>query len=90
MNPIEELKELGYMTPREFVNRITPGVIEYLKQNQTGSGPEDKLMHPQDLVLNVISYLEAMFHIVSDLGVAPIKIKEKPILGDPEFDDRVV
>lgn len=86
---IELLRHRGYMTPREFVQKVTPGVIEYMEQN-LGTSNDDGLSHPQDLVLNVISYFEVMFHVVSDLGVAPIKIKEEPILGDPEFDDRVV
>lgn len=81
---INDLRKHGYMTPKEFVERITPGLVEYMKDNM-GTFNDDGLSHPQDLVLNTVSYFEIMFHVISDLGVAPIEPKQ--VLGDPEFDD---
>lgn len=81
---INDLRQHGYMTPKEFVEKTAPGLIEYMQQNM-GTFNDDGLGHPQDLVLNTVSYFEIMFHVISDLGVAPIK--PKPLLSDPEFDD---
>lgn len=67
------------MTSKEFVEKVTPGLIEYLEKNQLASEDEyDRLNHPEDLVANTVSYFEVMFHVVSDLGVAPIKTEESP------------
>ena len=65
----KELRADGYMTPGEFVDKIVPGLKEYLKHNW-GVKP-DSLYHPEDLFSNAGIYLEVARHIVGDFGVAP-------------------
>jgi hypothetical protein len=67
----KELREVGYMTPAEFVDRLVPGLKEYLKHNW-GVHP-DGLYHPEDLFSNAEIYLEVARHVVGDFGVAAYK-----------------
>jgi len=68
----KELRSLGYMTPGEFVDRLIPGLKEYLKHNW--GVKEDELYHPEDLMSNASIYLDVAMHVVADFGVQP---KEK-------------
>lgn len=65
----KELREVGYMTPAEFVDRLVPGLKQYLKHNW-GVYP-DGLYHPEDLFSNAEIYLSVARHVVGDFGVAP-------------------
>ncbi len=65
----KELIARGYMTPGDFVDRLVPGLKEYLKHNW-GCKP-DELYHPEDLFSNAEIYLEVARHVVGDFGVAP-------------------
>jgi hypothetical protein len=65
----KELIAHGYMTPGDFVDRLVPGLKEYLKHNW-GCKP-DELYHPEDLFSNAEIYLEVARHVVGDFGVAP-------------------
>jgi hypothetical protein len=62
----EDLRDHGYMTPAEFVKRLTPGLTEYLENNWKR---KDILLHPEDLFMNAQEYLEVGYHIVVDFGV---------------------
>jgi hypothetical protein len=65
----KDLRANGYMTPAEFVDRLVPGLKDYLKHNW-GCKP-DELYHPEDLFSNAEIYLEVARHVVTDFGVAP-------------------
>ena len=78
----KELRAVGYMTPGEFVDRLVPGLKEYLKHNW-GYKP-DEVYHPEDLFSNAEIYLEVARHVVGDFGVQPSKEKEEEVDG---FDD---
>jgi len=65
----QELRDAGYMTPGEFVDKLTPGLKEYLKHNW-GVKP-DELHHPEDLFSNAEIYLEVARHIAGDFIVRP-------------------
>ena len=67
----EELRAAGYMTPAEFVDRLVPGLKQYLKHNW-GVHP-DGLYHPEDLFSNAGIYLEVARHVVGDFGVTQHK-----------------
>ena len=60
----EELRTRGYMNPEEFVDRIVPGLKAYLVRNLG----EDTLSHPEDLIGNVLSYIEVAYFVVEGLG----------------------
>lgn len=62
------LRARGYMTPEEFVDRLVPGLKEYLGHNW--GGEVDLLMHPEDLVSNAEIYLKVAYHVFVDFGVA--------------------
>ena len=59
----------GYMTTDQFVDKLVPGLKDYLKQNW-GCKPGE-LYHPEDLFSNAEIYLEVARHVVTDFGVAP-------------------
>lgn len=65
----KELKAAGYMTSDEFVDRLVPGLKEYLRNNWGVRANE--LHHPEDLVSNVSIYLEVARHVIGDFGIAP-------------------
>jgi len=65
----KELIARGYMTTEQFVDRLVPGLKDYLKQNW-GCRPEG-LYHPEDLFSNAEIYLEVARHVVTDFGVQP-------------------
>lgn len=65
----KELRASGYMTPNEFVDRLVPGLKDYLRHNW-GIKP-DELYHPEDLFSNAEIYLEVARHVVGDFGVQP-------------------
>jgi hypothetical protein len=79
----KELRAAGYMTPGEFVDRLVPGLKEYLKHNW-GYKP-DEVYHPEDLFSNAEIYLEVARHVVGDFGVQPSKEKEEEEVDG--FDD---
>lgn len=63
-----ELRARGYMTHDEFVDRLTPGLISYLRGNHSAS-----LCHPEDLIGDTLSYIETAYLIISDFGASPVK-----------------
>jgi hypothetical protein len=65
----QDLRDHGYMTPGEFVDKLTPGLKEYLNHNW-GIKP-DELHHPEDLFSNAEIYLEVARHIAGDFIVRP-------------------
>ena len=71
----KELRKRGYMTSDEFVDRLIPGLKEYLSKNW-GVHNKDELHHPEDLVSNASIYIEVAYHTLVDFGVAPIETKK--------------
>jgi len=67
----KELIARGYMTSDEFVDRLIPGLKEYLRNNW-GVKPNE-LHHPEDLFSNTGIYIEVARHVVVDFGVTPHK-----------------
>ena len=70
-----DLRDRGYMTSDEFVDKLVPGLKEYLQKNW-GVRNKHELHHPEDLISNVSIYVEAAYHVLVDFGVAPQKDKE--------------
>ena len=69
----KDLKAHGYMTTDEFIDRLVPGLKDYLKQNWGWAA--DELYHPEDLFSTAEIYLEIGRRIVGDFGVAPKELK---------------
>lgn len=65
-NEEAELRARGYMTPDEFVDKLIPGLKEYLNKNW-GIVP-NKLYHPEDLVSNAAIYMEVAYHVLVDFS----------------------
>lgn len=65
-----DLRAHGYMTSEEFVDKLTPGLKEYLSKNW---GVKDKksLHHPEDLISNAAIYMEVAYHVIADFGAGP-------------------
>jgi len=59
----KELRDRGYMTPDEFIERLTPGLKSYLEGNWTSD-----LSHPEDLISNTLSYVESAYLVICDFG----------------------
>lgn len=72
----KELRKSGYMTTDEFVNRLVPGLKEYLSKNW-GVRNREELHHPEDLISNATIYMEVAYHVFVDFGVSPMEIKEE-------------
>lgn len=72
----KELRQAGYMTSDEFINRLIPGLKEYLSKNWGVKG-KDELHHPEDLISNASIYIEVAYHVLVDFGVAPLKKNTK-------------
>ena len=64
----KELRQRGYMTSDEFVDRLVPGLKEYLNKNW-GAGNSKELHHPEDLISNVSVYVDVAFHVIGDFGI---------------------
>ena len=71
----KELRARGYMTPEEFVDRLGPGLKEYLGHNW--GVKENDLCHPEDLVSNAEIYLRVAYHVMVDFGVSGPKEPNK-------------
>ena len=65
-----ELRARGYMTTDEFVDKLTPGLKEYLSKNW-GVHNKKELHHPEDLISNVSIYIDVAYHVIVDFGVRP-------------------
>ena len=65
----QELRDCGYMTPNDFVDKLVPGLKEYLNKNW-GMVP-NRLYHPEDLASNVAIYMEVAYHVLVDFGARP-------------------
>jgi hypothetical protein len=72
----KELRKRGYMTSDEFIDRLVPGLKEYLSKNW-GVHNKDELHHPEDLISNASIYMEVAYHVLVDFGVAQQEIKEE-------------
>jgi len=72
----KELRKSGYMTTDEFVDRLTPGLKEYLSRNW-GVRNRDELHHPEDLISNASIYMEVAYHVFVDFGVTPVETKSE-------------
>jgi hypothetical protein len=70
-----ELRNRGYMTSDEFVDKLVPGMKEYLQKNW-GVHSKDELHHPEDLISNLSIYVEVAYHVLVDFGAAPQKEKK--------------
>lgn len=68
----KELRARGYMTPDEFIDRLTPGLKSYLEGNWTSG-----LSHPEDLISNTLGYVESAYLVICDFGAAPDKKPNK-------------
>lgn len=64
------LRNKGYMTSDEFVDRLVPGLKEYLHRNW-GVQNKNKLHSPEDLISNATVYMEVAYHVIVDFGVTP-------------------
>lgn len=64
----KELRDRGYLTPDEFVERLVPGLKQYLERSWTAG-----LCHPEELASNTLSYLEVAYYVISDFGIGPIR-----------------
>jgi hypothetical protein len=69
----KELRKCGYMTSNEFVDRLIPGLKEYLSKNW-GVHNKDELHHPEDLISNASIYMEVAYHVLVDFGVNPKEV----------------
>jgi len=72
----KELRKRGYMTSDEFIDRLIPGLKEYLSKNW-GVHNKNELHHPEDLVSNATIYMEVAYHVLVDFGVAPLEIQKE-------------
>lgn len=70
MPSTEELRARGYMNSEEFVDRLIPGLKEYLSKNW-GVNDKKSLHHPEDLIANAAIYIEVAYHVIADFGVGP-------------------
>ena len=63
----EELKNAGYMTIDEFVDRLSAGVRDYMHTNWRTCDKDD-LHHPEDLAANASIYVEIMYRVITDFN----------------------
>jgi hypothetical protein len=68
----KELRERGYMTTDEFVDKLVPGLKEYLSRNWGVNGDKE-LHHPEDLASNVSIYIEVAYHVLVDFCAGPTR-----------------
>jgi len=69
----KRLRALGWLTSDEFLSKLMVGLEYYLKEN-TYLGSDDKeVHHPEDLILNVSTYVEAAYHVLASFAPAPEK-----------------
>jgi len=69
----KRLRALGWLTTDEFLQKFSVGLEYYLKENTYLGSDEKALHHPEDLILNVQSYVEAAYHVLASFAPAPEK-----------------
>jgi hypothetical protein len=70
------LREAGWMTIDEFLEKFNYGLKDYLSNKVYGTGQEDKLHHPTDLSVHTALYADIMFSVIENFGVAPCEASE--------------
>ena len=73
----EDLRARGYMTIDEFVEKLTPGMRDYMHKNW-GFTNLDDLHHPADLASTASIYADGLYNFIETFGVQPYK-KEGPL-----------
>lgn len=68
------LREFGYQTIREFTDKFSLGLYEYMCNNWPSD--VDELHHPEDLASNVLTYAEAVFTTIQTFGAGNTNGKE--------------
>jgi len=61
----KDLIQDGWMTIDDFIDRLTPGLKEYLKGNWGFKGADD-LHHPVDLFTTASIYMDIACHLAND------------------------
>jgi len=69
---VTDLRNAGYMSADEFVDKLVPGLKEYLQKNW-GIYSKHELHHPEDMISNISTYIEIAYHVIADFGVAAQK-----------------
>lgn len=61
------LRAKGWMTTNEFLGKLYPSITRYIAN--TSYVRDDQLHHPEDLMVNVLTYVETLMHCIEDFGV---------------------
>ena len=63
----KDLRDYGYLTADEFVDIVTPGLRNYLKNNW--GSDKDSLYHPEDLFSTASIYFDVALNVVGHFGI---------------------
>jgi hypothetical protein len=66
----KELRARGYMTIDEFVEKLTPGMRDYMHKNW-GFTNLDDLHHPADLASTASIYTDGLYNFIETFGIQP-------------------
>ena len=66
----DELRARGYMTIDEFVEKLTPGMRDYMHKNW-GFTNLDDLHHPADLASTASIYTDGLYNFIETFGIQP-------------------
>jgi hypothetical protein len=69
----KRLRALGWMTTDEFLEKLGVGLECYIKENTYLGSNETALHHPEDLILNIQTYMEVAYHVLASFAPAPDK-----------------
>jgi hypothetical protein len=58
----EDLRNQGYLTVDEFMDKFGEGLREYLKNTLV---VKDRLVHPEDLIANTLAFSEVAWQIIT-------------------------
>lgn len=70
------LLEKGWMTVDYFVDTLTLGLKDHLKNKVWGTGSNSLLHHPTDLAVHAASYVEVAYNVIENFGVAKCDLSE--------------
>lgn len=64
-NDEADLRRMGYMTAKEFVDCMSPALIGYLGEAYGLTGTE--LFHPEDLATNASIFFDVAYRVTAEL-----------------------
>jgi len=68
MKDNEELRQHGYLTIDEWVEKLSNVVSLHLKESVWPKSSDNEVFHPEDLASNTAVMMDALMHVLPEFG----------------------